>query len=111
MGKGTTAGRGAQQWRKWSEEQARGVLAELAASGESAAGFARRKCISTQRIGYWKKRLGEPPPTEFVAVALPSACSIEIAAGGIVVRVREDLDAEHVARLVEAIARRMSGAC
>jgi len=113
MGKRTAARAGVRRWRQWSEEQARGALEELAASGESTAGFARRKGISTQRLAYWKKRLAEPAKPEFVAVALPAAvaASIEIAAGGVVVRVREDLDVEHVAWLVEAIGRRVGGAC
>ena len=55
---------------------------------------------------------------EFVPVALallsrrrPSTerPHIEIAAAGAIVRVREDLDVDHVARLVEAIGRRLGG--
>jgi Transposase len=100
------------RWRQWTEEQARRALAELAASGERASVYARRKGISSQRLAYWKKRLAGPSRTEFVAVELPaaSAASIEIAAVGVVVRVREDLDVDHIARLVEAIGRR-AGAC
>jgi transposase-like protein len=113
MGKRTTEGNGVLQWRRWAEEQAREALEELASSGESAAGFARRKGLSPQRIAYWRKRLGSPAKAEFVAVALPAAsrASIEISAGGVVVRVREELDVDHVARLVDALARRMGGAC
>ncbi len=111
MGKGTLDGK--RRWRQWTEGQARGALEELAASGESAAAFARRKGISSRRIDYWRKRLGGPAKTEFVAVALPAAstATIEIAAGGVVVRTREDLDVDHVARLVEAIVRRLGSAC
>jgi hypothetical protein len=36
---------------------------------------------------------------------------IEIGAAGVVVRVREELDVDHVARLVEAIERALSGRC
>jgi transposase-like protein len=90
------------------------ALDELATTGESAVGFARRKGISTQRLVYWRKRLGEGTKPKFVAVSLATAraaASIEIAALGVVVRVREELDVEHVARLVEAIGRRTGGAC
>ena len=101
-------------WRRWGADEAREALAELAAGGESAVSFARRRGISTQRLAYWKKRLGIAAEPKFVAVALPTATSaawIEIAAAGVVVRVREDLDIDHVARLVEAIRRRVGGAC
>ncbi len=114
MGRSTKAlDGGERRWRQWTEHEARGALTELAASGESASGFARRKGISSQRLAYWSKRLAGRATTEFVAVALPAApaATIEIAAGGVVVRVREELDAEYVARLVEAIGRRVGGAC
>ena len=101
-------------WRQWGADEAREALAELAAGGESAVSFARRRGISTQKLAYWKKRLAIAAEPRFVAVALPTAPSaawIEIAAAGVVVRVREDLDIDHVARLVEAIRRRVGGAC
>jgi hypothetical protein len=102
------------RWRQWTEEQARGVLEEFAATGESAAGFARRKGISTRRLAYWRKRLPGPTKTEFVAVRLPTSSSarwIEISTRSVVVRVAEDLDVDHVARLVEAIGRRGEAGC
>jgi len=126
MARATTArARSAARGRHWTEEQARAELAELKASGESAATFAQRKGVSRQRLYYWAKRVaptGEPPEirieeTKFVAVrlptSLPAAASawIELSVGGLVVRIRESLDADHVARLVEAIARRLDGRC
>lgn len=114
MAKRTKVRDGVRQWRQWTEEQARSALEDLAATGESAASFARRRGISAPRLAYWRKRLAAPTRAEFVAVALPSAmspASIEIAAAGVVVRVREDLDVGHVARLVEAIGRRVGGTC
>jgi len=116
MGKVTrTWAMGGRRWRQWSEGEALAALAELAGSGESAAEFARRKGVSPQRLAYWKKRL-RGPQTKFVAVALPTVPTatsgrIEIAAAGVAVHVREDLDVEHVAQLVEAIGRRLGGAC
>ncbi len=105
---------GARQWRQWTEQQARAALAELAASGESAAGFARRKGVSSQRLAYWRGRLARPASTEFVAVELAGdslARWMEIVVGGVVVRVREELDAERVAQLVRALGRQVGGAC
>jgi transposase-like protein len=107
--------RDGRRWQQWTEQDARAAFGELARTGESVAGFARRKGISTQRLAYWRKRLVQPA-TEFVAVELPVATAaaskwIEIAAGGVVVRVPEGIDVDRVARLVEAIGRRLGGAC
>jgi hypothetical protein len=95
--------------------EAREALAKLSASGESVAAFSRRTGVSGSRIAYWRRRLaGSGAATDFVAVDLaelaPLRCH-EIIAGGVVVRVREDLEADEVARLVAAIGRHVSGAC
>jgi hypothetical protein len=97
------------RWRKWSEQEARSMLEELASSGESALGFSKRKGVSAQRIGYWKKRLACLPPVvafkEVSFAALPlSTARIEITVGVVQIRVREDLSVEHLARLVGALA-------
>ncbi len=107
---------GGRRWQRWTEDEAREALADFATSGESAAGYARRRGISTQRLSYWSKRLARPEATEleFVPVELAGSSSsrwLEIAAAGVVIRVREDLDVDQVARLVEAIGRRVGGAC
>jgi hypothetical protein len=101
-------------WRQWTEGEARAVLTALARSGESAAAFARSRGFSTQRIDYWKRRLGVTSAVPaFVPVRLPvvaasaiGPATIEIVYGDVTVRVREDLDVEHVARIVEALAGR-----
>ena len=107
----TTGRRGG--WRQWTEGEARAALEEFGRSGESEARFARSRGISTQRIRYWKKRLAEAPAVPaFVPVHVPVAEApmvaerIEIVVGSVTVRVREDLDVEFVARLVEALAGR-----
>ncbi len=101
-------------WRQWKEDDARQALAELAASGEALA-FSRRTGVSLARLAYWRRRvsLPEATPTSFVAVDLAGVGprQLEIAAFGVVIRVREDLDADRVAHLVEAIGRRMVRAC
>src|SRR5271166_4786996 len=104
-------------WHQWTEDEARSALEELARSGESVAAFARSRGFSTQRVRRWKKRLGETAAVgAFVPVRWPVAPatrdatpSIEIVSGGITLRVREDLDVEHVARLVDALASRARG--
>jgi len=111
----------ARRWRRWSEAEAKAALSEWAASGQSATGFARRTGISAQRLAYWKKRLGRTGKMQFVAVALPSSTAplstasqgveIAVSGSGIVVRVREQMDVEYVAHLVEAIAVRVAGRC
>jgi hypothetical protein len=102
-------------WRQWKEDDAREALAELAASGETLVAFSRRTGVSLARLAYWRKRvsLADAAPTSFVAVELAGvgARQLEIVAFGVVVRVREDLDAEQVAHLVEAIGRRVVRAC
>jgi transposase-like protein len=91
----------------WSEQEAREALAELARSGESMGRFARRKGVSTQRLYYWRKRLAQGEAPAFVAVPLTPArgSQIEIASDSVTVRVREDLDLDHVASLIEVVAR------
>lgn len=97
-------------WTRWTEAEARAALASLAASGESELAFARQNGISRQRLRYWRGRLGRAAATPaFVAVALPPSAgrapTIEIQVGEVLVRVRENLAVEHVARLVRALVR------
>lgn len=96
-------------WRQWREDEARAVLAELAASGESVAAFARRKGLSPQRLSYWRHRLDVADAVRFVPVALaaPSASSdaaIEILVRGVVIRARAEVEGTRVATLVAALA-------
>ncbi len=101
---------GRRRWQHWTEEQARSALDELAQSGVSIAKFAEIKGVSAQRIAYWKKRLADGGAPKFIRVdmaAASSAAHIEILLDGITVRVRENLDPERLARLVDALARRL----
>lgn len=104
----------AKRWQRWSESEARGVLEELARSGESEASFCRRRGIGRQRLRYWRQRLAtRKPGPAFVPIdvraAIEVATEITIRVGDVAVCVREDLDVEHVARLVEALGRRARG--
>ena len=91
--------------RRWTEEQGRAAIGGLARSGMSVNGFARREGISRTRLVYWKKRLGASDTPAFVALPLPTPRQrqIEIAHGEVVLRVREDFDVEHLARIVHAL--------
>ncbi|MGA3124885.1 MAG: hypothetical protein ABSF69_29420 [Polyangiaceae bacterium] len=108
----TRTGDGRRRWQQWREQDARAALAEHAKSGQSLSRFARERGVSLRRLMYWRKRLGEGGTPGFVAVAIPTPLSfpalashIEVAVEGVVVRVREDLDAEHLARIAIALAR------
>ena len=100
--------------RQWTETEARASLAELARSGESELLFARRRGYSRERLRYWKKKLAvsTKPMTKkpaFVAVAMPiaarMAAKIEIQVGAVKVCLREDVDVDHLARIVDALSR------
>jgi transposase-like protein len=114
--KATTTGDG-RRWRQWTEQEARAALEELSSSGRSPAEFARSKGVSTHRLAYWKKRLADGGAPAFVSLALPRAAApprrgqwVDIVVGGVVVRLPEDVEAERVAGIVEALSRR-SGRC
>jgi hypothetical protein len=99
-------------WRQWTEEEGRAAIDALSRSGMSADAFARSKGISARRLAYWKTRLAGAPPPAFVAVALPREASsprgIEIVSGGVVIRLRDDAEADRIAQIVEALARRLA---
>lgn len=94
------------RWKQWSEAEARAALSEWKKSGASASEFARHKSVSVKRLHYWKKRLAQLDGVAFVPVVMPSRADtrIEIERAGIVVRVREGLDGEHLARILAALA-------
>jgi hypothetical protein len=98
-------------WHQWTEAHARTVLDDFATAGLSPTEFCARRGISRGRLTYWRERLGEAPPSAtpaFVAITLPtsmrSEARIEIEHRGVLLRVREDLDADHLARIVAALA-------
>ena len=64
---------------RWTEDEARSALTELAQSGQSMAEFARRRGFSTARIRYWKERLGVTAAIPgFVPVSLPMATGTRV---------------------------------
>lgn len=93
--------------RRWTEAEARAALKELGRTGESELAFARRTGISRQRIRYWRERVDIAGTPAFVAVAMPgpTATRIELQLGDVLLRVREELDVDHLAEIVCALAR------
>ena len=94
------------RWRQWRETEARKVLAEWARAGTSLDAFARTKGVSPSRLRYWRARLGEAAAVHFVPVVVPAGPPplLEVTVRGVVVRLREDLAAQYLARVVAALA-------
>jgi hypothetical protein len=106
------------QRKPWNEDDAREILDELSASGETLAAFARRQGLVPQRLAWWKKRLGEPLPSagvneaqgaSFVPVLLravePEAPAAVELSGGVRVELRtlDRTSAAWVALLSQAV--------
>jgi hypothetical protein len=100
------------RWRQWREADARGALAEWETSGMGLDEFARSKGVSPSRLRNWKRRLDPSEPVRFVSVARTNApaATIEIEVRGVVLRARQDVDEEHLCRIVSALAARL-GPC
>lgn len=98
--------------RRWTEADARIVLAALDASGLSVAAFANREGLDVQRLYFWRRRF-ESSAVE----AVQSSAFIEVRhAGdrererieivlrtGRVIRVAESVDAGVLRRLIETL--------
>ncbi len=99
-------------WTQWKEPEARDALESWRRSGMSASAFCAREGFSVARLRYWSERLPEAAaaklaPMSFVPIAVGDVCgarTLEIEHAGVVIRVREELDVAHVARLVAALA-------
>jgi hypothetical protein len=59
--------------QRWTESQARQVLQEWERSGEPMAAYARRRGLQTQRLSWWRKRLGRGSAERAVAAVAPAA--------------------------------------
>ena len=98
-------------WHQWTESEAAAVLDDFAAAGLTPSEFCAQRGISRGRLAYWRERLSVSPSATvpaFVEVAQPARshrdAHIEITRGGVVLRLREDIDVDHLARLVAALA-------
>ena len=116
MGGSSKTADGRRRWRQWTESEAREALAEFAQSGESLASFARRREVSSNRLRYWRKRLGEGALVpSFVQVRLRGSIAadapsdgerIEVVVDDVAVRVPLEMDVGRLAALVRALAGR-----
>jgi hypothetical protein len=104
---------------RWTERDAREVLAALRRSGKSVGEFAAEHGLDPQRVYLWRRRLGKAEPTIFQELlvrpaaqrAVPDAGEnlFEIVlASGDVVRVPPSFDAAALARLLDVLARSRS---
>jgi transposase-like protein len=103
--------------KRWSEAEARSVLAEVERSGENPRAYGMRHGIDPQRLYSWKRRLARaaaPTGSGFLPVritseapttprSVPSRAFEVLLAGGRVVRVAEDFDANALGRLVAVL--------
>ncbi|MGA7118805.1 MAG: hypothetical protein WBY94_01845 [Polyangiaceae bacterium] len=101
---------------RWTERDAREVLAALRRSGKPVSVFAAEHGLDPQRVYLWRRRLGGAERTTFQelivrraggrAVADASADSFEIVlVSGDVVRVPSSFDGAALARLLEVVAQ------
>jgi transposase-like protein len=101
---------------RWTEQDAREVLAALGRSGKPVSVFAAEHGVDPQRVYLWKRRLGGAERTTFQelivrppargAVADTEDTRFEIVlASGDVVRVPRSFDAAALARLLEVLAQ------
>jgi hypothetical protein len=105
--------------KRWTSAQAREVIERWRASGQTAAAFATQQRISATRLSYWSKQLEqrEVEPPQLVAVPIsasrpPAArATIEIEVAGLILRVREDVDARYLVQLIAALRDRGGVRC
>jgi transposase-like protein len=100
---------------RWTEGDAREVLAALRSSRKSVGEFAAEHGLDPQRVYLWRRRLGEAEPTLFQEIVVhPAAQRAPDAAGnpfeivlasGDVVRVPPSFDGAALARLLEVLAQ------
>jgi hypothetical protein len=97
--------------RRWTESEAREVLAALDGSGLSVAAFAAREGFGVQRLYWWRHRLGvsapgHSPAPSFVEITPTSRAAehVEIALlSGRILRVPAAIDPAALRRLVDAL--------
>ena len=108
--------RGESRARRWNKSDAAVAVHEWKKSGLSAEVFAGSRGYSGERLRRWGHRLQGAEfqsPVAFVPVAVTTSAmtvtpqEIVIEVGEVIVRVREDLDTDRVARFVGALARTM----
>lgn len=100
--------------RYWRAEDARAVLGALESSGLGIRAFCRRYGVGRRRISYWRRQLGDGPPTDGRPVFLPvrvletttsaAAEPIEVVVRGErTIRVRSGFDGALLRRVLEVL--------
>jgi len=101
---------------RWTEREAREVLAALRRSGKPVSVFAADHGLDPQRVYLWRRRLGGAEPTTFqelivrpaarrvVADAADNGFEIVLASGDLV-RVPPSFDGAALTRLLEVLAQ------
>jgi transposase-like protein len=94
--------------RRWTESEARAALAAVAASGLTPREFAAREGLDHQRFYAWQRKLSKPvreaASPAFIEVRPSAAEVVEVVLrSGVVLRVRESIDASVLERLVSAL--------
>ena len=100
---------------RWTEQDARFVLAALERSGKPLRAFAEEHGLDPQRLYLWRRRVAGGDRTTFreliVSPSRASACDADGApfevmlASGVVVRVPPSFDATAPARLLEVLTQ------
>ncbi len=98
--------------RRWTDDDARTVLAAQDASGLSVAAFAAREGIDAQRLYFWRRRLGSgvveaSPPATFIEVRATGGreCVEVVLRSGHVIRAAESIDPAVLRGFVDALER------
>jgi transposase-like protein len=105
---------------RWSEDDAREVLAALDRSGQSVSVFASEHGLDAQRIYVWRRRLGKTELTRFHELSVqptpvvhdeaPAATSFEVAfSSGHVLRIATSFETKTLARLIDVLDK--AGMC
>lgn len=113
--------------RRWSSEQKRAIVNEIAAAGGSVSEVARRHGVRASLLFRWRRDLrterengahaspavipkflpvGLPPPREETSSPARSGAIEIVLAGGRTVRVGLDVDTAALVRLIEALEER-----
>ena len=96
---------------RWSVADARGVLADHAASGLSLRAFGEREGLKVERLQRWRRQLRNEAMS---AVAVPAFVEVRrrprrseavaiVLRSGRMLRVSESIDSEALRRIVEAL--------
>jgi hypothetical protein len=101
---------------RWTESQAREVLAALERSGQPVSEFASQHGLDPQRVYHWRRRVAGGDNTTFrelIVRRLPTTLSHDaggssfevVLASGVLIRVPPSFDATALARILEVLAQ------